>query len=234
MSAHTPTYSARIFRSAAAVLAALLLALSAVMFASGPAEATSHSVTIKQYAYGPGSLSIKQGDTVTWTNQDVAAHDVKVTSGPVSFQSPLLDQGESWSHTFTTAGSYSYICSVHPDMKGSITAVAQAPAPATSAPTHVHSEAPAPSVTSTHSASGHASQPAKAGATKKPTKASATPTAAPATTELTTATQQPTTSLNPLLLVAGASIAVVVFCLLLMTARPRVHTFVAGDDGEQP
>jgi hypothetical protein len=43
---------------------------------------------------------------------------------------------------------------------------------------------------------------------------------APATTQLTTAVQQSTTSLNPLLLVAGVSIAVVVFCLLLMTSRP--------------
>ena len=38
-------------------------------------------MTIKQYAYGPGSLTINQGDTVTWTNQDTVPHDVVVTSG---------------------------------------------------------------------------------------------------------------------------------------------------------
>jgi plastocyanin len=234
MSSHSSTPARRRISRGAGLLAAFLLAVSAVMLGAVPAEAKSHSVTIKQYAYGPGALTINQGDTVTWTNQDVAAHDVVVTSGPVSFRSPMLDQGESWSYTFNTAGAYSYICSVHPDMRGSVTAVAKAPAPATSAPTHSHSPAAAPPVSESHTGTDHQSPATSAApkASKKPSaKATATSSAAPATTQLTTAAQQPTTTLNPLLLVAGVSIAVVVFCLLLMASRPRVAEAAPDADG---
>jgi plastocyanin len=232
MTAHSLGHARRTPR-AAGLLALLLLALGAVMFASGPADATGHSVTIQQYAYGPGSLTVKQGDTVTWTNQDTAAHDVVVTSGPVSFRSPLLDKGESWSHTFTTAGAYSYTCSVHPDMRGSVTAVAPAPAPATTAPAHAHSEAAAPAVTpppADHGATASGSTEPKAG--KKKPSATTVPSqvAAPATTQLTTSAQETTTTLDPLLLVTGVSIAVVVFCLLLMTSRPRAAYTAPGPE----
>jgi plastocyanin len=229
MSSHIPTPARSQTSHGLGLLAAFLLAVSAVMLAALPAEATSHSVTIKQYAYGPGSLTINQGDTVTWTNKDSVAHDVTVTSGPVSFHSPMLDQGESWSYTFTTAGEYSYICSVHPDMRGSVTAVAKAPAPVPSAHTHSHSESVAPPVSDAHTATGHASHAPSAApkASKKPS-ATASPSTAP-TTQLATTTL-PTTTLNPLLLVAGTSIAVVVFCLLLMASRPRVQEAVPVED----
>jgi plastocyanin len=231
MSAHLPSPARRRISRAAGLLAALLMAVSAVMLAAAPAEATSHTVTIKQYAYGPGSLTVKQGDTVTWTNQDTAAHDVVVTSGPVSFRSPMLDQGESWSHTFTTPGAYSYICSVHPDMKGTVTAVAKAVAPATTAPTHSHSQAPAPPASSGGTGPVSSSGAAPKASRKPSAKAivSAAP-GVPATSQPTAAVQQPTTTLNPLLLVAGASIAVVVFCLLLMASRPPVREAVPADD----
>lgn len=216
----SPHFRPRVSR-AAGLLAAILMALSALMLAAGPAEATSHSVTIKQYAYGPGSLTVKQGDTVTWTNQDTAAHDVVVTSGPVSFRSPMLDQGESWSYTFTTPGAYSYTCSVHPDMRGSVTAVAKAPAPASPAPSHSHSQASAPSASQTTSGTGRVSSASAAPKPSKKPKSTATASAEPEATQPAATAQQPTASLNPLLLVAGVSIAVVVFCLLLMASRPR-------------
>jgi plastocyanin len=237
MSAHSTTYTARTTNRVAGVLAVLLMALSAVLFASAPAEAASHAVTIKQYAYGPGSMNIEQGDTVTWTNQDTASHDVVVTSGPVSFRSPMLDKGESWSYTFTTAGAYSYTCSVHPDMRGSVTAVAPAPAPATSAPVHEHTEAAAPSATPPPAGNAPATSGLSA-APKPGRKPHATPVpsqvAAPATTQLSTAAQEPTTTLDPLLLVAGVSIAVVVFCLLLMVSRPSVASATPEPEEDGP
>ena len=107
--------------------AALLLAVGFLALMAAPASATDHHVMIEQYAYGPANLNIDQGDTVTWTNHDSVEHDVVVTSGPASFRSPMLSQGESWSHTFTTPGSYSYICSVHPEMRAAVTAAAAAP-----------------------------------------------------------------------------------------------------------
>ena len=112
-------------------LVALLLALP------GQASAATYRVTMQGYAFAPATLTVPAGSTVTWTNQDTAPHDVKTTSGPVQIHSPMLDKGESWSFTFTTAGSYAYYCTVHPNMTAGITV--QAPAPATSAaPTHSH------------------------------------------------------------------------------------------------
>ncbi len=195
----------------APLLASVLAAGLAVLSAS-PAQAANHQVKIAKYAYGPGSLSVTQGDTVTWTNLDTVEHDVVVTNGPAYFQSPMLGKGESWSHTFTTAGSYAYICSVHPDMRASVS-VDAAPV-ATSAPTHAthtpeatQGTAPAPAAAETTAAATTATTATAAA----PIAQAPAPAAAPAA---------PTSTLNPLLLVAGASIAVVVFCLLLMASRP--------------
>ena len=95
-------------------------------------------VSISGYAYSPAALTVNVGDTVTWTNQDTAPHNVVVTSGPEKFTSPTLQKGQSYTFTFTKAGSYQYYCSVHPDMKASITvaggATTTAP-PTTTAPT---------------------------------------------------------------------------------------------------
>ncbi|KAA9166942.1 copper-binding protein [Amycolatopsis acidicola] len=84
-------------------------------------SAKTVQVAIKNYAYDPASLTVAVGDTVTWTNEDTAPHTVTVTDGPVKFNSPNLAQGETYTYTFTQAGTYSYYCAVHPDMKATVT-----------------------------------------------------------------------------------------------------------------
>lgn len=85
------------------------------------AAGVSHvSVAIQNYAFSPSSLTITQGTTVTWTNHDTAPHTVTVSSGPVKFSSPTLQQGQSFTYTFTTAGTYAYYCAVHPDMTAKV------------------------------------------------------------------------------------------------------------------
>lgn len=223
-------------------IAGLLLALGAVLFPAAPAEAASHAVMIHNYAYSPGSLSIAQGDTVTWTNMDTAEHDVVVTSGPVSFRSPMLSKGESWSYTFTTAGSYGYTCSVHPDMRGAVSAKAAAPPPApskaqpdpaqppaaapTTAPQQSAPAAPPPRTTPTPTA------PATKGKQGAQAAAPSSPAATPATTAVPAASAAAT--LSPLLLVAGASVAVVVFCLLLMASRPQPVPASGDSEPKEP
>ena len=107
--------------------------------ASAPA-ATSVSVMIENYKYSPAALTIKVGTKVTWTNMDTAPHTVTVSSGPVKFASPNLQKGESYTYTFTKAGTYSYYCAVHPDMKATVTVTGTTttppptPAPTTPAP----------------------------------------------------------------------------------------------------
>ena len=99
------------------------------------ASGATKTVAIKGYAYAPASLTINVGDTVTWTNEDTAPHTVTVSSGPVKFSSGNLAKGQSFSYTFTKAGTYDYYCAVHPDMVGKVVVnggSTPAPAPAPS------------------------------------------------------------------------------------------------------
>ncbi len=77
------------------------------------------AVTIKDFAFDPGDLTVAKGTTVTWKNDDSATHRIK--SGDGSFDSKDLKNGDSFEHTFDTAGSFDYICGIHPSMKGKIT-----------------------------------------------------------------------------------------------------------------
>jgi plastocyanin len=76
------------------------------------------SVTIKDFAFSPASLEIAIGETVTWTNEDSAAHTV---TGDDGIDSGSLAQGKSFTHTFKSAGTFSYRCSIHPNMTGKVT-----------------------------------------------------------------------------------------------------------------
>lgn len=104
-----------------------ILVLGSPAMASAQTDASAEHITISHYSYAPASVSVASGTTVTWTNLDTVAHDVTVTRGPALFHSPMLSKGQSWSFTFTLSGPYSYICSVHPDMHGSVTVAAAAP-----------------------------------------------------------------------------------------------------------
>lgn len=218
---------------AAALTLGLLAALGVGLALAAPASAAAHSIVIKQYAYSSSSLTISQGDTVTWTNQDSVGHDVLVTQGPQKFQSPMLAHGQSWSHTFTTAGAYSYICSVHPDMTASIT-VRAAATPTAAAPPHSH--APATTAAATTAPPPSSRQTARASGHQAAATAAATAVAAPGSaSQQVAAPLAPTeASLDPLLLVAGVSTGVTVFCLLLMTSRPVVQPAESRLDADDP
>jgi plastocyanin len=80
------------------------------------------TVTIKNFAFGPASLTVNKGDTVTWTNEDSAEHQIASDSGDaVSFSGPAMPQGQSFSFKFDSTGTFPYHCVIHPSMKGMIT-----------------------------------------------------------------------------------------------------------------
>ena len=82
------------------------------------------SMDIKNFNFSQKSLKIKKGTTVTWTNRDSAKHDITPNDPSDSFMgSKLLGQGESYSFTFNTVGSYDYICSPHPYMTAMVEVV---------------------------------------------------------------------------------------------------------------
>ena len=89
--------------------------------AASPAAspAAGSAVTIKGFAFGPATLKVAAGTTVTWTNQDSTAHTV--TGDKNEFDSGNLAPGKTFTHTFDKAGTFAYHCTIHPSMKATIT-----------------------------------------------------------------------------------------------------------------
>jgi amicyanin len=84
--------------------------------AAPPVAGTAVSIT--NFAFAPANLTVKVGDTVTWTNKDEEPHTVVANDG--SFHSPGMDANGTYSFTFTSPGSFDYICSIHPFMRGTV------------------------------------------------------------------------------------------------------------------
>jgi plastocyanin len=81
------------------------------------ASSSGNSVSIRNFSFSPNSLTVKVGTKVTWTNHDSVTHTVTANQG--AFNSPALP-GNSFSFTFTKAGTYSYHCMIHPSMMATI------------------------------------------------------------------------------------------------------------------
>jgi plastocyanin len=86
--------------------------------------AASTGVTISDFQFSPSGVQVNVGDTVTWTNDGPTGHSATANDG--SFDTGIMDAGQSGSHTFTQAGTFSYICTPHPNMTGTVTVVAAA------------------------------------------------------------------------------------------------------------
>jgi predicted lipoprotein with Yx(FWY)xxD motif/plastocyanin len=84
-----------------------------------PPAPQGYSITISGYAFSPASATVSVGTKVTWTNMDPTSHTV--TSNTNVFSSPNLGTGGTFSYTFNTPGTYSYHCSIHTYMTGTIT-----------------------------------------------------------------------------------------------------------------
>jgi plastocyanin len=95
-----------------------------------PAAPKTASVSMANKAFSPVSVSVAIGGTVTWKNNDSMPHNVTSTSG--AFRSPTLNPGQTFTFTFTKAGSYGYFCTFHGGMNGTVvvpTAGGGTPAP---------------------------------------------------------------------------------------------------------
>ena len=87
--------------------------------AATTSPAVTSSVSIQNFTFTPSTLAAKAGTTVTWKNNDAVPHTVTSDSG--LFDSKVVAPGESFSFAFTSTGSVSYHCALHPMMKGSVT-----------------------------------------------------------------------------------------------------------------
>jgi plastocyanin len=100
------------------MIALLLLAASPSITAADQPAAASAEVKIDNFSFGPQTVTVPVGATVTWVNHDDIPHTVVSTDG--LFKSKVRDTDETFSYTFTKAGTYPYFCSVHPKMTGKV------------------------------------------------------------------------------------------------------------------
>ncbi len=100
-------------RLAAAAIACL--AFAAMADGAGAAEMI---VKIANFTFGPQTLTIPAGTTVTWVNDDDIPHVVAEKDG--KFRSKALDTGDKFSQVFSTPGKVAYYCAIHPHMTGEI------------------------------------------------------------------------------------------------------------------
>jgi plastocyanin len=89
-------------------------ALGAAKRPSGPG-----TVAIAEFLFGPQKITVKQGQSIAWTNVDDSPHQVTVL-GETTLRTPVLLKGQSTALRFDYVGTYDYICGLHPAMKGQI------------------------------------------------------------------------------------------------------------------
>ena len=111
---------ARAFAGHALLVTLLLGFLTGISLALSARAATgaTSTVTIDNFTFAPAELTIPANTTVTWINRDDIPHSV--VQKDKMFRSKALDTDDSFSFTFTTPGTFSYFCSLHPHMVGKI------------------------------------------------------------------------------------------------------------------
>ena len=117
------------------VTLALVFAAGAFVSRVGPIAAqqgAAFDVSVVDFAFEPGTVTVPAGATVTWTNTGSRPHTVSADDG--SFDSGRLDPGEQFSQTFDQPGTFAYHCGFHPEMQGSIVVTEQQAAESATTP----------------------------------------------------------------------------------------------------
>ena len=111
----------RLFVSAVAIALPMALSLALLLYparARSEGKASATEVRVDNFSFGPETLTVPPNSTVTWVNKDDVPHVIASNDG--LFKSKALDTDDKYSFTFTSAGTYSYYCSIHPKMVGKI------------------------------------------------------------------------------------------------------------------
>lgn len=89
----------------------------AAWIVGGTALAADSTVRIESFTFMPGSVTVNVGDTVTWRNDDTAGHTATAAG---EFDTGAIAPGDTAAVTFDTAGTFAYVCSIHPQMAGTV------------------------------------------------------------------------------------------------------------------
>lgn len=87
---------------------------------SDQSPTSTNSVSIQNFAFLPGDITVKKGTTVTWTNNDSTTHTVSEADGKKGPDSGNLNPGDKYDFTFNEVGTFKYRCNIHPDMLGTV------------------------------------------------------------------------------------------------------------------
>jgi amicyanin len=98
-----------------ALSAGVVVVIASRAFAAAP---EGPQVVIDNFTFSPTPLTVKLGATVTWMNRDDMPHSVVFPT--LKLKSPPMDTDESFSHTFDAAGTFDYVCGLHPFMHGQV------------------------------------------------------------------------------------------------------------------
>ncbi len=115
-----PSYNAPAPAPGANAPANLPAPVSAVPPAPGRQTSAKVDVSIQNFAFSPADVTISKGMTVVWTNNDAVGHTITADSGS-GLSSQLLNPGDTYAYTFNDTGTFSYHCSIHKTMQGTVT-----------------------------------------------------------------------------------------------------------------
>ena len=117
---HLRRVATRFAPGRAVVVATLLGPILGAMLALGgvAAQDATNVITIDNFTFSPKELTVAVGTTVKWVNHDDIPH--LVVEKKTTFRSKALDTDDSYSYTFTSAGTFDYFCALHPHMVGQV------------------------------------------------------------------------------------------------------------------
>ena len=99
-----------------------VLAVAGEMKDTGSSGASQNKIEIKDFAFNPQTITVKSGEKITWINRDEEPHTV-VSVQKQFKKSTALDTDQQFTITAGAPGTYTYFCSVHPKMTGTIVVV---------------------------------------------------------------------------------------------------------------
>ena len=101
------------------LLCGFVIGVSMLILGTSAANSASQTATVhmSDFSFKPDKLTVQAGETVVFQNDDDATHNVTADA----FKSGDVGSGKSWSYTFSKPGTYTYVCTYHPGMQGTIT-----------------------------------------------------------------------------------------------------------------
>jgi plastocyanin len=115
----TPKIKTAALLGAISLLNFSLFALAGEMKGADSTTAKQNRIEIKDFAFNPQKITVKSGEKITWLNRDEEPHTV-VSVEKQFKKSPALDTDQEFTATAGAPGTYTYFCSVHPKMTGTI------------------------------------------------------------------------------------------------------------------